>query len=83
LRQLFDGTDIDELRIATDEDAVLLRDASDCWRLVMGSALRHTVKLLGDGAAAEVRARCAAHMAQHGVTHLATTTRYAAARRRR
>jgi SAM-dependent methyltransferase len=81
VRVLFEGTDVNELRILTDEDRVPLPDPSDCWRLVMGSALRHTVKRLGDDAAAKVRARCEAQMAAHRVTHLTTTTRYAVARR--
>lgn len=82
LRGLFDGTDIGELQIVTDEDRLPLREPSDWWRIVMGSGLRRTVERLDDAMATEVRARCEHYVAGAAVTALTTSSRYAVARRR-
>lgn len=81
LRGLFEGAGADDLSVVTQSDRLPLSGAGDAWRLVMGSGLSHTVRLLGE-AAAKVRGLLEADLAARGVTELLTTTRYAAARRR-
>jgi ubiquinone/menaquinone biosynthesis C-methylase UbiE len=81
LRAAFSSADVDELEIVTDQDRVPLRDASDWWRVVMGSGLRRTVEQLDTSVAAEVRARCEDYIAANRVTELSTVSRYALARR--
>jgi ubiquinone/menaquinone biosynthesis C-methylase UbiE len=83
LRVLFEGADVAEVSVTTDEDRVQVRDSSDWWRIVNGSGLRHTLDLLGDSAAAEVRARCESDLSARGIDELVTTSRYALARRAR
>jgi SAM-dependent methyltransferase len=78
LRALFRGS-AQDVSIITDEDRLSLRGAADWWRIVMGSGFRSTVERLSTPAAAEVRARCEAFVATHGVVELTSTTRYALA----
>lgn len=82
LRQLFDDAGAEEVRIVTDHDTFPIDGPSDWWRIVTGSALRHTVVSLGEPAAAEVKALCDAHITRHRITSVVTSTRYASARRR-
>jgi hypothetical protein len=82
LRRLFEHAGVERLHIVTDTDTFAINSPSDWWRIVTGSALRHTVELLGEPAAADVRARCDAHIARHGITSVVTSSRYASARRR-
>jgi len=82
LRGLFEGAGVDGLTIVADSDRFPVRGPADPWRLVVGSALSHTVGLLGDAAAHDVRRRVEADLAAHEIAELVTTTRYAVAWRR-
>ena len=80
-RGIFDEAGVD-VAIETDDDRLPLPTAQDWWRIVMGSGLRRTVVALDQEAAAEVRARCDAHILEHHVDELVTRSRYAIAVRR-
>ena len=81
LRAVFEDAGISDVRIETDDDRLPLPSADDWWRIVMGSGLRRTVTAIEDAAAAEVRARCDAYIAEHGVHEVVTRSRYAIATR--
>jgi ubiquinone/menaquinone biosynthesis C-methylase UbiE len=79
LRSIVEAAEPRELTVVTDDDLRPLRAPGDWWRLVMGSALGHTVETLGDETAAEVRTRCESHIVESGITELRTRSRYAIA----
>ena len=79
LRSIVEAAEPRDLTVFTDDDLCPLRAPGDWWRLVMGSALGHTVETLGDETASEVRARCESHIVESGITELATRSRYAIA----
>jgi ubiquinone/menaquinone biosynthesis C-methylase UbiE len=82
--EVFEGVFADagvDVTIETDDDTLPLADPGDWWRIVMGSGLRRTVTVLGDDAGEQVRARCDAYIADHGVTEVVSRSRYAIVRR--
>lgn len=79
LRGVFEEAGIGDVRIETDDDTFPLPSAERWWQIVMGSSFRRPVTAMGDEAAAEVRARCDAYIAENGVRELFTRTRYAIA----
>jgi ubiquinone/menaquinone biosynthesis C-methylase UbiE len=80
--RLFEHAGAGHVSMVTDNDTFPIGSPADWWRIVTGSALRHTVVSLGEPAAAEVRARCDAHIISQRITSVVTSTRYASARRR-
>jgi ubiquinone/menaquinone biosynthesis C-methylase UbiE len=81
LRDVFASAGVADVTIETDDDRLPLPSPDDWWRIVMGSGLRRTVQAIGDQAAAEVRARCDAHIRDARVSEVVTRSRYAIALR--
>lgn len=82
LRDLFEAAGLDGVMIDERVDELPLDSADDWWRIVMGSALRHTVSQLTAAAAEQVRARCNAEFTRRQVRALTTISRYGLASRR-
>jgi ubiquinone/menaquinone biosynthesis C-methylase UbiE len=76
LRDLFEAAGLDGAVISERVDQLPLDSADDWWRIVMGSALRHTISQLTPAAAEHVRARCNAEVARRQITALTTISRY-------
>jgi ubiquinone/menaquinone biosynthesis C-methylase UbiE len=81
-RGVFDEAGIDDVAIDTHDDRLPLRSGDDWWRIVMGSGFRRTVAALDEPVADEVRRRCGAYIAGHGVDEIVNRSHYAMARRR-
>lgn len=77
LRRVLEDGGAARVAVDTDDDVLPLPSAGDWWRIVSGSGLRHTVARLGPERAAEVRARCDAYIAEHGVDAITVRSRYA------
>lgn len=80
LRGVLEAAGIADVDIVTDDDRLPLRSPDDWWRIIMGSGFRRTVAVLEDSAAAELRRRCDAYIADHAVDHIVNRTHYAVAR---
>ncbi len=80
LQDIFADSGFAFVGIETDDDVHPLPSADTWWTVVMGSSLRRAVMAMGDEAAAEVRARCAAYIAENDVREVATRSRYVIAR---
>ena len=80
LRGVFEAAGIGDVDIVTDDDRLPLRSPDDWWRIIMGSGFRRTVAALDDAMAAELRKRCDAHIADHGLDHIVNRTHYAVVR---
>ncbi|HVW34183.1 MAG TPA: methyltransferase domain-containing protein [Acidimicrobiia bacterium] len=80
LRTVFEAAGISDVAVVTEDDRLPLRSPGDWWRIVMGSGFRRTVAALDDPAVAELRRRCEAHIADHGIDHIVNRTHYAVAR---
>ena len=83
LRGVFEEAGISGVDIATADDRLPLRSPDDWWRIIMGSGFRRTVAALDDAAAGELRKRCDAHIADHGIDHILNRTYYALAQAER
>ena len=79
-RGVFEAAGISDVDIVTDDDRLPLRSPDDWWRIIMGSGFRRTVAALDDSIARELRKRCDAHIASHGVDHIVNRTHYAITR---
>jgi len=83
LRGVFEAAGIPDVDIATEDDRLPLRSPDDWWRIIMGSGFRRTVAALDEATAGELRRRCDAHIADHGIDHIVNRTHYAIARAER
>ncbi|HET7487132.1 MAG TPA: methyltransferase domain-containing protein [Acidimicrobiales bacterium] len=81
LLSVFAGAGLPPPAVHTEDDTLPLPSEDDWWRIVLGSGLRRAVDLLGPERAALVRARCAAHIAEHGVDQIVNRSRYAVVER--
>jgi ubiquinone/menaquinone biosynthesis C-methylase UbiE len=83
LRGVFEAAGIPAVDIVTEDDRLPLRSPDDWWRIIMGSGFRRTVAALDQSTADELRKRCDAHIATHGIDHILNRTHYAVARAER
>ena len=77
LVSLLEDAGVEDFSIETDNDTFALPSTDDWWRIVMGSSFRRPVDAMTAEQVSEVRARCDAFIAEHGVRELTTRTRYA------
>jgi len=80
LRGVFDAAGIPDVAVVTEDDRLPLRSPGDWWRIIMGSGFRRTVAALDDSVAGELRRRCDAYIADHGIDQIVNRTHYAVAR---
>jgi ubiquinone/menaquinone biosynthesis C-methylase UbiE len=79
-RGVFESAGIRDVAIVTEDDQLRLRSPGDWWRIIMGSGFRRTVAALDDSTAGELRRRCDAYIAEHGIDQIVNRTHYALAR---
>jgi ubiquinone/menaquinone biosynthesis C-methylase UbiE len=76
LRDVFAAAGVAAVDIDSDEDHLPLPSADDWWRVVMGSGFRRTVAALDEPTVRELRRRCDAYIAAHGVDEIVSRTHY-------